>query len=138
MLKGNKNRSDFDSLTKRAATLELLIFQLQQRAQPDYHQSELAERSLENAQASLAEALSQMARETSYDKNHSERLLNVCYFYTHLAENIINSETTENLVGESHYFDLLETNEDRLKQAQSTFKQLDEALNTIEKIILSR
>jgi hypothetical protein len=129
------SKAEFPKLLLRAATLELFISKLQTVYQAaEYHASELAKRSLENAQAALSEAVVKLAA----SDGHSDRLLNVSYFYACLADNILNSEVTESLVGEGQYFDLLEPPQGRFEQAMAVCRQMDAKLAAIEQTILSQ
>jgi len=93
----------------RTAILEQLIFQIDrahQSAATTYHQSELAESSLANATATITEAVKSLALG---DHDSVDRLHNVAWFYAKFAQDIVAAESTEHLLGNGRFFDLIET-----------------------------
>ena len=109
MARISKNKSkQREALLDRAAALEQLIVQLdaaRRTAAAAYHDSELAGRSIGNARAAAAAALKSLAR-GHYDR--SERLLNVTWFYAKFAQDILNAEATEHILGNDRFLDLIE------------------------------
>lgn len=126
------NKNTLPELLLRAATIEQYLHQQQELSEAaQHHQSELANRCLENAQGALAEAISNLARANV----HGERMLNVAYFYAHLAANILNSENTEYLVGEGFYFDLLDSDQELNNEFMALMADLDTNLASLSELI---
>jgi|GEM_PF-3112678 len=92
----------------RTAILEQLIWQLEtahQSAAANYHRSELAESSLANATTTITEAVKSLALG---EHDAVDRLHNVAWFYAKFAQDIVAAESTEHLLGNNRFFDLIE------------------------------
>ncbi len=105
----NKNKGNQrESAVSRTALLEQLIDQIdgaQKSASSSYHYSELAESSLSNANAAIAEAVKSLALGQF---ELVDRLLNVAWFYAKFAQDIVGAESTEHLLGNDCFLDLIE------------------------------
>ncbi|MBU6455275.1 MAG: hypothetical protein KGS72_26125 [Cyanobacteria bacterium REEB67] len=109
MSRPNRNNSkQRELLLGRLTALEQLIVQIDgsyAAASATYHDSELAARSIDNARVALEDAVKSLAR-GHYDR--VERLLNVTWFYAKFAQDIIDAEATEHLLGRGYFIDLIE------------------------------
>jgi hypothetical protein len=109
MTRPNKtNSKQRELLLGRLTALEQLIVQVgasYEAAAASYHDSELAARSLDNARVALEDAVKSLAR-GHYDR--VERLLNVTWFYAKFAQDIVEAEATEHLLGRGCFLDLIE------------------------------
>ena len=97
-----------DAAISHIAALEQLVAGIEnahKTASASYHNSELADRSLSNANGAIAEALQSLSL-GHYDE--VERLLNVTWFYAKFAQDIVSAEATEHLLGEDRFLDLIE------------------------------
>jgi hypothetical protein len=97
-----------ETLLRRAASLEQLIEQIdneRRHAAASYHDSELANRSIDNAAAALTSAIKSLSRG---HHERVERLLNVTWFYAKIAQDVVSAEATEHILGRDRFLDLIE------------------------------
>jgi hypothetical protein len=117
----NKNKGNQkEAVMSRTALLEQLVSQIdgaQKSASSSYHYSELAERSLSNANDAIAESVKSLAMA---DYEQADRLLNVAWFYAKFAQDIVGAESTEHLLGNDCFLDLIEP----ASEVQANLKEL--------------
>jgi hypothetical protein len=114
--KGNQR----EAAVNRLALVEQLIAQIdsaQKNASSSYHYSELAERSLGNANAALTEAVKGLSLSRF---ELAERLIDVAWFYAKFAQDIVGAESTEHLLGNDCFLDLIEP----ASQVQANLREL--------------
>jgi hypothetical protein len=120
----NKNNQR-EAAVSRTAVLEQWIGQIdsaQKSASSSYHKSELAELSILNANAAIAEAVKSLSL-GHYDQ--ADRLLNVTWFYAKFAQDIVGAEATEHLLGDDRFLDLIEPT----SKVQADLKELVAAIS---------
>ncbi|MBS2009184.1 MAG: hypothetical protein JST01_19175 [Cyanobacteria bacterium SZAS TMP-1] len=132
----NKNKSARRTMAvNRTAFLEQLIAQIDaahRSAAASYHQSELAENSISNATATITEAVKSLALG---DFDNVDRLHNVAWFYAKFAQDIVAAESTEHLLGNDRFFDLIEPQAKVQLQLQELLQVLFGKLDELEKRI---
>jgi len=132
---GKNKNARYAAQVSRTAILEQLIFQIDrahQNAAATYHQSELAESSLANATATITEAVKSLSL-----GNHDDvdRLHNVAWFYAKFAQDIVAAESTEHLLGNGRFFDLIEPRSQIQNQLHEYLALLSSKIDRLEERI---
>ena len=131
----NKSKSNRrEAAISRTVALEQLVSQvdgLRKSASSSYHNSELAERSLANADSAIGEAVQSLSL-GHYDR--VDRLLNVTWFYAKFALDILGAEATEHLLGDDFFLDLIEP----ASKIEANLKELVASVGTMLDQIESR